>query len=107
MEDQVVDRHTSGPKSKYTADRQMPGAFEGETVTRRRFMNVVTQGSGVVAAMAFTLPALGFALGPLFSREPFKWQTVGTPADFSELTYVTKVVTIVQGIGNAGNTIGY
>ena len=25
-------------KSKYTADRQMPGAFEGETVTRRRFM---------------------------------------------------------------------
>ncbi|MSW96716.1 MAG: (2Fe-2S)-binding protein, partial [Actinobacteria bacterium] len=26
------------PKSKYTADRNIPGAFEGETVTRRRFM---------------------------------------------------------------------
>src|SRR5262249_28943326 len=25
-------------KSKYTADRGIPGAFEGETVTRRRFM---------------------------------------------------------------------
>ena len=85
----------------------MPGSFEGETVTRRRFMNVVTQGSGAVAVLAFTLPALGFALGPLFSREPFAWQTVGTPSDFTELTYTTKVITIVQGIGNAGNTIAY
>ena len=85
----------------------MPGSFEGETVTRRRFMNVVTQGSGAVAVLAFTLPALGFALGPLFSREPFDWQTVGTPKDFTELTYATKVITIVQGIGNAGNTIAY
>jgi menaquinol-cytochrome c reductase iron-sulfur subunit len=107
MEDQVADRHTKGAKSKYTADRRMPGAFEGETVTRRRFMNVVGQGSGAVAVLAFTLPALGFALGPLFSREPFNWQTVGTPADFTELTYATKVITIVQGIGNAGNTIAY
>jgi menaquinol-cytochrome c reductase iron-sulfur subunit len=107
MENQVPDRHTEGVKSKYTADRQMPGSFEGETVTRRRFMNVVTQGSGLVAVMAFTLPALGFAVGPLFSREPFNWQTVGTPEDFTELTYATKVITIVQGIGNAGNTIAY
>jgi menaquinol-cytochrome c reductase iron-sulfur subunit len=107
MEDQVPDRHTEGVKSKYTADRQMPGAFEGETVTRRRFMNVVTQGAGAVAALSFTLPALGFAVGPLFSREPFNWQTVGTPSDFTELTYATKVITIVQGIGNAGNTIAY
>ena len=27
--------------------------------------------------------------------------------DFTELTYATKVITIVQGIGNAGNTIAY
>jgi menaquinol-cytochrome c reductase iron-sulfur subunit len=107
MENQVPDRHTEGVKSKYTADRQMPGSFEGETVTRRRFMHVVTQGSGLVAVMAFTLPALGFAVGPLFSREPFNWQTVGTPEDFTELTYATKVITVVQGIGNAGNTIAF
>jgi quinol---cytochrome c reductase iron-sulfur subunit, bacillus type len=86
----------------------MPGAFEGETVTRRRFMSAVTHSSGGVAAAAFTLPALGFALGPIFSREPFNWQTVGTPAEFSDPnTYVTKVITIVQGIGEAGNTIAY
>src|SRR6202012_3986803 len=99
------DRHKTS--SKYTEDRQMPGAFEGETVTRRRFMNVVTQGSGAVAAAAFTLPALGFALGPLFSRVPFNWQPIGTPSDFVETTYTTKVLTIVQGIGEAGYSIAY
>jgi menaquinol-cytochrome c reductase iron-sulfur subunit len=85
----------------------MPGAFDGETVTRRRFMNVVTQGSGVVAAAAFTLPALGFALGPLFSRVPFNWQPIGQPDDFTETTYNTKVLTIVPGIGEAGYSIAY
>jgi menaquinol-cytochrome c reductase iron-sulfur subunit len=85
----------------------MPGAFEGETVTRRRFMNVVTQGSGAVAAAAFTLPALGFALGPLFSRVPFNWQPIGQPDEFTETTYNTKVLTIVPGIGEAGYSIAY
>src|ERR1700761_8766621 len=85
----------------------MPGAFDGETVTRRRFMNVVTQGSGMVAAAAFTLPALGFALGPLFSRVPFSWQPIGPPSDFVDSTYKTEVITIVQGIGEAGKSIAY
>ena len=85
----------------------MPGAFEGETVTRRRFMAGVPPSAGGVAAAAFTLPALGFALGPLFSREPFNWQPIGTPADFTDATYVTKIVTIVQGIGEAGKSIAY
>ena len=85
----------------------MPGAFEGETVTRRRFMNLVTQGSGLVAAAAFTLPALGFAVAPIFSREPFNWQPIGTPSDFTETTYATKVITIVQGIGEAGESLAY
>lgn len=102
----MADRHKEG-KSKYTADRNMPGAFEGETVTRRRFMAAVTHSAGGVAAMAFTLPALGFALGPIFSREPFNWQPIGTPSDFTDSTYVTKIVTIVQGIGEAGKSIAY
>jgi menaquinol-cytochrome c reductase iron-sulfur subunit len=85
----------------------MPGAFEGETVTRRRFMNVATQGAGLIAAASFTLPALGFAIGPLFSRVPFDWQTIGVPSDFPNDTYVTKVVTIVPGIGEVGKSIAY
>jgi menaquinol-cytochrome c reductase iron-sulfur subunit len=103
----VADRHKEGLKSKYTADRQMPGTFEGETITRRRFMTAVTHGSGAIAAAAFTLPVLGFAIGPIFSREPFNWQPIGTPAEFSNDSYVTKVITIVQGIGEAGNSIAY
>jgi len=85
----------------------MPGAFEGETINRRRFMTAAVHGSGGIAAAAFTLPALGFALGPIFSREPFNWQPIGTPADFTQTTYVTKVITIVQGIGEAGDSIAY
>lgn len=103
----MADRHKEGSKSKYTADRKMPGSFPGETVTRRRFMNVAGQGAGVVATMAFTLPALGFALGPIFSRVPFNWQVIGTQSDFTETDYATKVLKIVQGIGEAGNSIAY
>lgn len=102
----MEDRHQAG-KSKYTADRKMPGSFEGETVTRRRFMSAVTHSAGGVAAAAFTLPALGFALGPIFSRVPFNWQPIGTPEDFTDATYVTRVITIVPGMGEAGRSIAY
>ena len=102
----MEDKHKAA-KSKYTLDRQIPGAFEGETVSRRRFMVLSANGAGAVAAMAFTLPALGFALGPIFAREPFSWQAIGPPSDFVETTYATRVIQIVQGIGEAGNSIAY
>src|SRR6478672_8590260 len=89
-------------KSKYTADRKMPGAFEGETYNRRLFMNVTAQGAGIVTVMAMALPALGVALGPVFSREPFHWQPIGPPSDFPSDTYAIRVITIVEGIGEAG-----
>jgi Rieske Fe-S protein len=85
----------------------MPGGFEGETVTRRRMMTMTVHGAGALTVAAFTLPALGFALGPLFSRLPFKWQAIGPPSDFTQDTYVVKVLTIVQGIGEAGYSIAY
>jgi Rieske Fe-S protein len=102
----LPNRHRQ-TKSKYTADRNMPGAFEGETVTRRRFMNLAANGAGAVAVAAFTLPALGFAIAPIFKREPFVWQPVGPPSDFPDNTYQTKVINVVPGIGEAGNTIAY
>ena len=51
------------PKPKYTEDRLIPGAFEGETVTRRRAMSLAVHAGGGIAVAAFTLPALGFAVG--------------------------------------------
>jgi Rieske Fe-S protein len=94
-------------KSKYTADREIPGAFEGETVTRRRFMVGVANGAGMIATGAIALPALGFALAPVFHTDPTFWQPIGTPSDFTQDTYATKVITIVPGIGEAGKSIAY
>jgi Rieske Fe-S protein len=96
------------PKSKYTLDRGMPGAFEGETVTRRRFMTATAHGAGAVAVAAFLLPALGFASGSaLFDRPPATWNPVGPPEDFSKDTYVPRVITTQPGIGQVGRTTTY
>jgi quinol---cytochrome c reductase iron-sulfur subunit, bacillus type len=94
-------------KSPYTLDRNMPGAFEGETVTRRRFMTGTVHGAGALAAGAFALPALAFSLGPVFTREKFNWQMVGNLADFPNDTYIPKVISIVAGIGEAGKSTVY
>ena len=94
-------------KPKYTLDRDIPGAFDGETVTRRRFMVGAANGVGIVAAAAFTLPVLGFAVAPVFKTEPFQWQPIGPPSDFPNDNYVVKVITLVPGIGEAGNSIAY
>jgi len=96
------------PKSKYTADRGIPGAFEGETVTRRRFMTATVHGAGAIAVSAFALPALGFAAGSaLFDRPPVEWEAIGAPEDFVADTYLPRVVTTVPGIGQVGKTTVY
>jgi menaquinol-cytochrome c reductase iron-sulfur subunit len=94
-------------KSKYTSDRLIPGAFEGETVTRRRLMTGTVHVAGAVAASAFLLPALGFALGPVFEKHEQRWQPVGPVDEFPDDTYVPKVITIVDGIGQAGKSTAY
>jgi menaquinol-cytochrome c reductase iron-sulfur subunit len=94
-------------KSKYTLDRGMPGAFEGETVTRRRFMNIGGQAAGGIAAASFLLPALGFAVGPIFKSTPHTWETVGSVDDFPDNNYIPTVITITAGIGEAGKTTVY
>ena len=94
-------------KSKYTADRNIPGAFSGETVTRRRFMTGTAHTAGAVAATAFTLPALGFAIGPVFKSTPHRWEDVGAVTDFPDNTYVPVVFTQVPGIGEAGKSAAY
>jgi quinol---cytochrome c reductase iron-sulfur subunit, bacillus type len=94
-------------KSKYTLDRKIPGAFEGETVTRRRFMTGSANVAGAVAVGAFTLPALGFAIGPIFKSTPHRWEPVGPVGLFTDTNYVPVVVTIAPGIGEAGKSTAY
>ena len=97
------DKH----QSKYTLDRGMPGAFEGETVTRRRFMNVSAQGAGAIATASFVLPALGFAIGPVFKSNPHRWEIVGTVDQFPDNNYIPEVITLQPNIGDAGKSTVY
>jgi Rieske Fe-S protein len=95
-------------KSRYTADRGIAGAWEGETVTRRRLFEGGAQAVGGVAVAAFGLPALGFALGPLFEEQlPDTYQDVGPEKDFNPETYVPKVISIVPDAGEAGKATIY
>ena len=50
-------------RSSSTRVRKFPGAFDGETVWRRRFMTGTAHTAGAIAAAAVTPPALGFAIG--------------------------------------------
>jgi menaquinol-cytochrome c reductase iron-sulfur subunit len=97
-------------KSPYTADRNMPGAFEGETVTRRGLFTGGVLAAGGIASAAFGLPALGFALGPVVedASDP-EFLDVGATDDFDPETYVPKVITLPEAAnaGEAGKTTVY
>jgi quinol---cytochrome c reductase iron-sulfur subunit, bacillus type len=96
-------RHTS----KYTLDRGVPGAFEGETITRRRFMTGSANAAGAIAVGAFTLPALAFAIGPIFKQQGHTWVDIGLVGDFTENEYSPVVATITPGVGEIGKTTAY
>jgi menaquinol-cytochrome c reductase iron-sulfur subunit len=94
--------------SRYTEDRGIAGAFEGETVTRRRLMEGTVLLAGGIATMAFTLPAVGFSLGPVFEdTTPERWQDVGPSGDFNDESYVPRVINLVPEVGDPGKTTIY
>jgi quinol---cytochrome c reductase iron-sulfur subunit, bacillus type len=94
-------------RKRLTEEAGIPGSFPGETVTRRRFMTGAAGTAGAVAAAAITLPALGFAIGPVFDRPPASWQAIGPLSRFTETDYVPVVFTVTPGIGEAGNSLAY
>jgi quinol---cytochrome c reductase iron-sulfur subunit, bacillus type len=94
-------------RRRTTEQAGIPGAFAGETVTRRRFMTGAANATGAVAAAAITLPALGFAIGPVFDRTPATWQKIGPLSHFNQSEYVPVVFTATPGIGEAGNSLAY
>jgi Rieske Fe-S protein len=86
----------------------MPGAYEGETITRRNLFTGGAMAVGGIASAAFGLPALGFALGPIFKQqEPAHFEDVGPVTDFNRQTYVPTVITLVPDIGETGKTTVY
>jgi menaquinol-cytochrome c reductase iron-sulfur subunit len=103
-----VSRDRKEPrKPKTTAEAQIPGAFEGETVSRRRFMTGTVHVAGGVAAAAFTLPAVGLAVAPVFEKHEQPWESVGPIGDFADDTYIPRTLTLVRGIGDVGKSTVY
>jgi quinol---cytochrome c reductase iron-sulfur subunit, bacillus type len=84
-----------------------PGYFEGESMTRRTVFALAGQALGGAAGAAIALPAVGFALAPIFHRSRERWEAVGPVGNFSESTYRPVVTTLVESIGEAGKTTVY
>ena len=76
-------------------------------MTRRRAFTIAAQGLGGIAGAAIVLPAVGFAVAPIFHRGKERWEAVGPTSDFVEDTYRQVVFTETEGIGDAGKTTAY
>ena len=76
-------------------------------MTRRRAFTIAAQGLGGIAGAAIILPAVGFAVAPIFHRGKERWEAVGPVGDFVEDTYRQVVFTETEGIGDAGKTTAY
>jgi menaquinol-cytochrome c reductase iron-sulfur subunit len=103
---------SSANKSNGTEQGALPeskpaGYFEGESLTRRKVFTVAGQAIGGAAGMVIILPALGFSVAPIFDKPEETWQAVGSVDEFSPETYNSRVITIVEGIGEAGKTTVY
>ena len=94
-------------KKQTTAEARIPGAYEGETVTRRRFMTGTANGAGMIASAAFILPAVGLAVAPVFEETEVRWEGVGPIEDFDKETYIPRTLTLVPGIGDVGKSTVY
>jgi nitrite reductase/ring-hydroxylating ferredoxin subunit len=63
--------------------------------------------AGAVAVSAIALPALGFAIGPIFDRAQISWQDIGPLSRYTDSTYVQATITISPGVGEAGKSTVY
>ena len=76
-------------------------------MTRRRVFEVAVQAVGGVAVGAVALPAIGFAIAPIFHRGKERWEPVGPAGDFTADAYKQITITAVPGVGEAGKTTAF
>ncbi|MGH2982097.1 MAG: ubiquinol-cytochrome c reductase iron-sulfur subunit [Solirubrobacterales bacterium] len=102
------EKREAGPfAGQEPAKPDPPGYFEGESMTRRRAFSVAVQALGGVAGAAVALPAIGFAVAPIFHRGRERWESVGSVDDFNAEDYKQVVFTIVPGVGESGKTTAF
>lgn len=107
MADAGNDKSNGADRADGPPEMKPPGYFEGESLTRRKVFTVASQAVGGAAIAVVILPALGFAIAPVFDKPEEDWQPVGPLADFAADTYLAVVITIVPGIGEAGKSTVY
>jgi len=83
------------------------GYYEGETMTRRAVFALGGQAAGGLAIGLVALPTIGFAVAPIFDRPEEAWEPIGPAGEYGPDGYRTAVITIVNGIGEAGKTTVY
>ncbi len=76
-------------------------------MSRRKALTVAGQAVGGLAGAIIVLPAVGFAIAPIFDKPEERWESVGPTSRFTEKTYTPVVFTQVEGIGEAGKTTAY
>ncbi len=107
MADEGTDNSSGDAGDGGPPEMKPAGYFAGESLTRRKAFTVAGQAIGGAAGALIILPALGFALAPVFERAEETWQVVGSTDNFAADTYKAKVITIVAGIGEAGKSTVY
>jgi Rieske Fe-S protein len=107
LADEGTDNSSGGAGDDGPPEMKPAGYFAGESMTRRKAFTVAGQAVGGAAGVLIVLPALGFAVAPVFERAEETWQVVGSTDDFPADTYKARVITIVEGIGEAGKTTVY
>jgi menaquinol-cytochrome c reductase iron-sulfur subunit len=98
---------TNGRSGEALPQPHPAGYFEGESMSRRRAFTVAGQAVGGIAGAIIVLPAVGFALAPIFKKPEETWESVGPTSRFTADTYKPVVFTLVQGIGEAGKTTAF
>ena len=76
-------------------------------MTRRNAFIIGGQALGGLAGTALALPVVGFAVAPIFDTPEESWVKVGPVSDFAADTYKAVVITIRDGIGEAGKSTAY
>ena len=82
-------------------------ADDGSEITRRKLFERGAVTVGGLAGAAIGIPAIGFAIGPVFQAADAHYSPVGPVDQFKPDTYTTKVITTVEGVGEAGKTTVY
>lgn len=70
-----------------------------EEIDRRHFLKMVVAGGSALIGTMLSIPAIGFILSPLFTKQQLTWSTVGVIDDIPYGIPTPRIVELVTGSG--------